>query len=470
VIGTVGISRRPRLGILFALVLTVGAALPASASATARFYDDFADSAADASPSGKNWVEPADPDLDSATKEAEEPDHAGYAGGHSVWTSWPMSEDVGVRAKACDVAGADLLLAVYTGDAVDELTEVGSDSEENANGCVIVDFAAKKDTMYRIALDAKSSPGTTSAYFDMDRFAPNDDFADAIVLPELPVSPTIDPELATSEPEEPGLPKIGSGNSVWYRWTPTKSGLARLNYCEFWGSASFRVYTGSALGELTQIAAGSGGGSSCGRGREARFEAEEGITYSIAVEGYAGKTIRLRPSFEWVPKTPLSVSKSGSGSGTVVSEPVGIECGGSCEASFYRGPLVYGQILIALTAVPDPGSVFVGWSGEGWRAPKYPFDEEWEPGCGSEPVCEFSMFAAPTEVTAEFEEVPSLVIPGEEPGTGSTPPPPSLQTPAAPSPQVSTSPQRKKPNCAKRKKKGKKGAKAKASKRRACKR
>ncbi|GAC1347569.1 MAG: hypothetical protein NVSMB23_27080 [Myxococcales bacterium] len=46
-----------------------------------------------------------------------------------------------------------------------------------------------------------------------------------------------------------------------------------------------------------------------------------------------------------------------SGAGSVRSTPPGIDCGGTCTADFDRGSTV------ALTAAPDPGWRFVGWSG-----------------------------------------------------------------------------------------------------------
>lgn len=54
----------------------------------------------------------------------------------------------------------------------------------------------------------------------------------------------------------------------------------------------------------------------------------------------------------------LSVSKSGSGSGTVTSNPAGINCGTTCSASFEMNSQV------TLTASPNSGSVFGGWSGD----------------------------------------------------------------------------------------------------------
>ncbi len=53
----------------------------------------------------------------------------------------------------------------------------------------------------------------------------------------------------------------------------------------------------------------------------------------------------------------LTVSKIGSGSGTVTSSPAGINCGATCTAEFPEGETV------VLTASPSIGSQFTGWSG-----------------------------------------------------------------------------------------------------------
>ena len=55
---------------------------------------------------------------------------------------------------------------------------------------------------------------------------------------------------------------------------------------------------------------------------------------------------------------PLIVFKSGTGSGTVASSPSGIDCGTTCSARFPKGTEV------TLTATPDTGSTFTGWSGD----------------------------------------------------------------------------------------------------------
>ncbi|MEZ4244194.1 MAG: S8 family serine peptidase [Nitrospira sp.] len=52
------------------------------------------------------------------------------------------------------------------------------------------------------------------------------------------------------------------------------------------------------------------------------------------------------------------VNKAGAGTGAVTSDSPGIDCGTTCDGKFLQGSTVN------LTAVPDPGSVFAGWSGD----------------------------------------------------------------------------------------------------------
>jgi subtilisin len=90
-----------------------------------------------------------------ATKEPGEPNHAGEDGGKSVWYKWTPRTS---GTTTIDTAGSnfDTLLGVYTGSAVDGLTEVASnDDEDNANNVLTskVSFEATAGTTYRIAVD-----------------------------------------------------------------------------------------------------------------------------------------------------------------------------------------------------------------------------------------------------------------------------------------------------------------------------
>ena len=63
-------------------------------------------------------------------------------------------------------------------------------------------------------------------------------------------------------------------------------------------------------------------------------------------------------TFDPIPDVTLTVTKAGSGQGTLSSTPPGIACGQSCSATFTDGTTV------ALSGVPAADSVFAGWSGD----------------------------------------------------------------------------------------------------------
>ena len=82
----------------------------------------------------------------------------------------------------------------------------------------------------------------------------------------------------------------------------------------------------------------------------------------------------------------LTVTKSGSGSGVVTSNPASIDCGATCGASFAAGSTV------VLTAAAQADSVFAGWTG----------------ACTGTGSCNVTMDAAKA-VNAEFK--PATTIP-----------------------------------------------------------
>ena len=83
----------------------------------------------------------------------------------------------------------------------------------------------------------------------------------------------------------------------------------------------------------------------------------------------------------------LNVVKSGSGSGSLVSDPAGIDCGSTCSMTSDNGQ------LIRLKPTAAPGSVFKGFSGACTGA-----------------TCEFTLVADST-VTAVFDTAAPVVYP-----------------------------------------------------------
>jgi DNA-binding beta-propeller fold protein YncE len=81
---------------------------------------------------------------------------------------------------------------------------------------------------------------------------------------------------------------------------------------------------------------------------------QSGDVYITSGNSEAARLYGFGPS---APAYGLQVEGTGTGVGTVVSEPAGIRCGGACAAEFTEG------IEVTLTAVPDPHSSFDGWGG-----------------------------------------------------------------------------------------------------------
>ncbi len=96
------------------------------------------------------------------------------------------------------------------------------------------------------------------------------------------------------------------------------------------------------------------------------------------------------------PENKLTVSKPGSGAGSVASVPAGIECGMTCNGFYEPGTKV------TLTATPAAHSRFKGWSGG---------------GCSGTGTCEVTL-GSDVSVSAEFEAIPTFELKVEK--TGST--------------------------------------------------
>jgi hypothetical protein len=95
----------------------------------------------------------------------------------------------------------------------------------------------------------------------------------------------------------------------------------------------------------------------------------------------------------------MNISKSGSGSGSVVSRDGGIDCGTDCEEDYSD------DSTVSLAATPDAGSVFGGWRDDC-------------AGCGQELSCNVTL-TEDMSCSAVFEEtVPIFTLSVSRTGTG----------------------------------------------------
>lgn len=88
----------------------------------------------------------------NASKETNEPLHAGSSGGKSVWWRWvaPATKPVQFDTKNSNF---DTLLAVYTGASVGALTHIASDDQSGGFSTSKLTFNAVAGTTYHIAVD-----------------------------------------------------------------------------------------------------------------------------------------------------------------------------------------------------------------------------------------------------------------------------------------------------------------------------
>ena len=79
----------------------------------------------------------------------------------------------------------------------------------------------------------------------------------------------------------------GQINSVWYRFTPTASGMAHFDTCtNVLYDGYMASYTGNAVNNLTNIVFNDDGCGGFATGSIIEFDVTAGTTYSVAVDGW----------------------------------------------------------------------------------------------------------------------------------------------------------------------------------------
>ena len=228
----------------------------------------------------------------SASKEPGEPNHAGVAGGQSVWWTWTAPASGWTTFKSS--GNFSMLLGVYTGDAVAALTGVASGQGNSWQNPAVAGFNATAGTTYQIAVDG-ATLADYSDYIELNVVLlpppANDNFASSTVLTGTSVDLYGASNLsATKEPGEPNHAGNPGGHSVWWVWTAPVSGRFAV-FTDLWmGPLApldrlLGIYTGASVSALTEV------GSAAGRSNtvaKANFDAVQGTVYHFAVDGQDG--------------------------------------------------------------------------------------------------------------------------------------------------------------------------------------
>jgi Ca2+-binding RTX toxin-like protein len=229
----------------------------------------------------------------AATKQSGEPNHAGNAGGASIWYRWQAPSG---KPVTIDTAGSDFdtLLAVYTGGYRGIGTLIPTVANDDAAGTrqSAVTFTPNPGTTYQIAVDGYQLNGTAAqgnVMLHLGQAPGNDHFADAVQLTGTSATRPLDSNRgATKEPSEPNHASTAGGASVWYRWQAPTDGTVTIDTIGSSFDTLLAAYTGAGYAApLTVVAANDDiGGSPAVSQSRIQFNATEDTVYRIAVDGY----------------------------------------------------------------------------------------------------------------------------------------------------------------------------------------
>lgn len=269
-------------------------------------------------------------DNTTALKESGEPDHAGNAGGQSLWWSWVAPDSAPVRIGTLG-SSFDTVLGVYRGSAVNALTLVAEDHRRGGAGQSTVTFEAVEGVEYQIAVDGfNDGTGAASGHVRLnvfqhgsDELHANDNFQNATPVSSL--FPTVAGLNigATREPGEPAHGNTGQGHSVWWTWTASHEGPVTMSTAHSQFDTLLAIYTGTNVAELSLVAENDDI-SPGNLQSEVTFQAIAGTTYRIAIDGYDNQigvialTVSLGASMPAAPRiqqAPFDQTRFSGGAG-----------------------------------------------------------------------------------------------------------------------------------------------------------
>ena len=248
-----------------------------------------------------------------ASAEAGEPTHYDQTARKSVWWTWTAPANGRVTINTVGSV-FDTLLAVYTGQSLGTLASVASDDQSGSNNTSQVVFQAVTGTTYQIAVDGSGGAGgAISLNISLDKnIAPaNDNFASRIDLGSATsVTTNATSAAATSEVSEPQHAGYLAARSIWWKWTAPSTGLVSISTAGSGFDTLLGVYRGSSLFNLLSVASNDDAGG--GNTSRVEFEAQAGVTYQIAVDGFdgAGGAVTLSVAFSGAPSNDAFANRA----------------------------------------------------------------------------------------------------------------------------------------------------------------
>src|SRR5436190_15890212 len=221
-----------------------------------------------------------------ATKQMGEPDHAGNSGGSSVWYRWTAPSN-GQFFFSTSGSDFDTLLAVYTGNNINNLTPVASNDDANFDLTSAVSILATSGTTYRVAVDGfDGETGVVALAWGPEVPPANDYFTNAQVISGISGSVTGTNVGATGETGEPDHAGSPASRSVWFRWTAPSTNEMFITTAGSDFDTTLAVYTGTSVNALVAVA--SNDEFAVDSTSAVNFVPSAGTTYRIAVDGYFG--------------------------------------------------------------------------------------------------------------------------------------------------------------------------------------
>jgi hypothetical protein len=158
----------------------------------------------------------------------------------------------------------------------------------------------------------------------------NNNFAAATAINNLTTSGSVKytgfNTLATKETGEPSHAGNAGGRSVWWKWTAPASGSVTLDTRGSYYDTTLAVYTGSALGSLTAIAANDDINPGIVQASTLNFTATTGTTYHFAVDGFDADTGGITLN--------LAFTASGGTLATITTQPASVTVTAGGSATF----------------------------------------------------------------------------------------------------------------------------------------